>query len=64
MKNKDSAAKIQVPIDETNISNSYDRSSKFKKAENTKQWLDVTNGKFLIVFLTEKSRLEHFIVWN
>jgi len=35
----------QVAIVETNISNPYDRSFKFNKAEDTLQWLDVTNGK-------------------
>ena len=35
----------QIEIDERNIAHSVDRDAKFKKADNGKQWLDVTNGK-------------------
>ena len=41
----------QIPIDETNIANPYDKMYAFKNNENYTelQWLDMTN--------------EHFIVW-
>ena len=35
----------QIVIDETNIAHRVDREVKFKKAEDSKQWIDVTNGK-------------------
>ena len=35
----------QIVINETNIAHRVDREVKFKKAKDSKQWIDVTNGK-------------------
>jgi hypothetical protein len=46
-----------VNVDETGIANPYLKNEYYKRNNNSDQWIDVENGKYML------NMVEHFIVW-